>query len=227
MNKTNYSANITMQKFQQEFVYNNIVMLTLSITYPWISLSDNHIAQNRINNQISMQVNEFYRHASNTLYRQAIKTYRYSQANDFPFHAYEAVMEYTVTYNENCFLSLYNDKYEFTGGAHGNTIRSSYTWELVNGTQISLYYFFKPGTDYRRLLTEEIIKQADKNMQQNTLIYFDDYKALIVKYFNPESYYLTPWGICIYYQQYEIAPYVTGIVVFKIPYETIGWHPSC
>lgn len=37
-------------------------------------------------------------------------------------------MEYTITYNDNCFLSYYNDKYEYTGGAHGMTVRSLNTF---------------------------------------------------------------------------------------------------
>lgn len=125
------------------------------------------------------------------------------------------------------FLSVYIDKYEFTGGAHGSTVRSSDTWELSSGTNIPLYTFFKRGTDYERLLTEEIIKQAEYNMKQNPGIYFDDYKNLILKNFNQQNFYLTPQGLVIYYQQYDIAPYSTGIVEFTIPYKTIGWYPKC
>ena len=74
------------------------------------------------------------------------------------------------------------------------------------------------------MLIDQILRQADENIQQNPGINFEDYHALIVKYFNEEHYYLTPSGVAIYYQQYEIAPYSTGIVVFTISYME---PPSC
>lgn len=227
MNYLNCSATVNMRQIKKSFEYNNKEMLTLSIRYPWISIPGNHNAQNRINNQISTQVNKYYKYASDKLYSQAVDGYKDSIKNNFPFHPYEAYMEYVPTYNENCFLSLYYDRYEFTGGAHGNTIRSSDTWELCRGTNIPLYCFFSPGVDYKSFLINEITRQAETDMKLEPNIYFENYKSLISENFNPESYFMTPDGISIYYQQYEIAPYSTGIVVFNIPYSKIGWYPSC
>jgi len=213
-------------KIEQTFDYKYIKVLKLTIKYPVISMKYNPKTEWNINNQIAMNVSEYIRYAD-YLYQQAVDNYNYSQTNDFPFNPYEAYMEYTVTYNENCFLSVYVDKYEYTGGAHGNTVRSSDTWELCSGTQLPLYSFFKSGTNYNHVLTEEITKQAEYNLKQNQHIYFDDYKSLILKSFNQQSFYLTSNGMVIYYQQYDIAPYSTGIVEFLIPYATIGWYPQC
>lgn len=221
-----YKANISMKKIERTFDYDGIEVLKLTVKYPVISMKYNPKSECIINNQIAMNVSEYIRYAD-YLYQQSVSNYKYAQINDFPFNPYEAYMEYTVTYNENCFLSVYVDKYEFTGGAHGNTVRSSDTWELCSGMKLPLYCFFKPETNYRHLLTEEIIKQAEYNLNQNPNIYFDDYKSLILKNFNQNSFYLTPQGMVIYYQQYDIAPYSTGIVEFLIPYATIGWYPQC
>lgn len=227
MQLSNFSSNITMCKIKRIFECKNIPMLTLSITYPKLFLLNNPAAQGKINCQIKKQVNDFYCYASNYLYQQAIDAYKDSQKSGFPFHAYDAVMQYETSYNQHCHLSLYRDQYEFTGGAHGNTIRASDSWSLLNGRNIPLSCFFYPGQNYREFLIEQIIQQADQQMQQNPGIYFEDYRALIAQYFDEKSYYLTPSGVAIYYQQYEIAPYATGIVVFTVPYETLQWHPSC
>jgi len=221
-----YKVNISMKKIEHAFDYNNIEVLKLTVKYPVISMKYNPKTEWLINNQIVMDVSEYIRYAD-YLYQQAVNNYKDSHTNDFPFNPYEAYMEYTVTNDENCFLSSYVDKYEFTGGAHGNTVRSSDTWELCSGMQLPLYSFFKPGTNYRHLLIEEITKQAEYNLKQNPNIYFDDYKSLILKNFNQNSFYITPQGMVIYYQQYDIAPYSTGIVEFLIPYATIGWYPQC
>ena len=219
-----YNADISMHEYKKTYNYNNLEVLKLTIKYPVIRLK-NPQAENLINNQICMEVRDFKRYA-NYLYKQAIKGYHDAQTNDYPFHGYEAYMEYTVTYNENCFLSLYYDKYEFTGGAHGNTKRASNTWELCFGTLLSLSSFFWPGTDFKCLINDEIIRQAELT-QRNESIYFEDYKSLIIKNFDENSFYLSPSGITIYYQQYDIAPYSTGIVEFTIPYSKLNWQPNC
>ena len=225
MNRYCYNADISMHEYKKKFNYNNIEVLELSIKYPKISLTNNPRAENLINNRIKTEIIDFVRY-SKYLYNQDIEGYHESQANNYPFHGYSAYMEYTITYNENCFLSLYFDRYEFTGGAHGSTIRSSDTWELCHGTILPLSSFFKPGTDYRSLLIDEMTRQAEV-IQQREDIYFDDYKELIISNFNENSFYLSPSGITIYYQQYDIAPYSTGIVEFTIPYDLINWHPNC
>lgn len=211
-------ANINKQEINSIYKYNNIVLLTINIKYPIISTFPNSKAGERINSQIKMQVNEYLKYSLNTLYKQAMDTYKNSLKNDFPFHSFEAYMEYVITYNANGFLSLYVDKYEFTGGAHGSTIRSSNTWNLCTGENIYLSYFFNPYTDYTKFVKDKILTLASEIAKGNPLIYFENYKYLIVKNFNPQSFYLTPEGITIYYQQYEIAPYSTGIVEFTIPY---------
>ena len=227
MRKPRCFSNIIMREINRTFGYDNINMLKRTIKYPIVNGNNNPIAERKINSQIRTQVDEYFRYVSNSLYEQAISNYMDSLKNNYPFHGYEAYMEYTITYNDNCFLSLYTDKYEFTGGAHGNTVRTSNTWELCTGESISLYCFFKPSADYKLLLTDEIISRAEKNLTDNPGIYFDDYKNLIKNAFNSDSFYLSPGGITIYYQQYDIAPYSTGIVEFTIPYCIIGWYPSC
>lgn len=226
MKRNCYYANISMEEYERTFKYNDIDVLILSIKYPVIRIKNNRRAEWIINSQIAMNVNDYIRYAD-YLYDQAVSFYYESQENNFPFNSFGAYMEYTVTYNSNCFLSCYVDKYEFTGGAHGNTVRSSYTWDLCTGMQVSLNDIFEPGTDYRLMLTEELIREADYNLRQNPGIYFEDYRALIIKNFDPHSFYLTPKGLTIYYQQYDIAPYSTGIVEFTPSYNTIGWYPRC
>lgn len=226
MNKNCFNANVNIKEINRIFEYNNTEMLTLTVKYPELHMGYSPCVEWIVNNQIAMEVNGYIMHV-NYLYNQAIKAYTDSKTENYPFHPYEAYMEYTITYNDNCFFSLYIDKYEFTGGAHGSTIRSSNTWELCNGTNPPLNIFFMPGMDYINFLEEEIIKQAEYNYNQNPNNFFDDYKNLITQNFNPNSFYLDPQGLVIYYQQYDIAPYSTGIVEFTIPYETIGWSPGC
>ena len=226
---TNNKAEIVSRVIHKEFKNsNNIVLVTLDITYPEIYLRHSEETEDRINRQYSLQALEFYSHAATTLVKDAQQEYEDSIKNGFPFRPYDAVMKYTVTLNANCHLSTYFDKYEYTGGAHGNTIRVSDNWDLQTGRYIELEDLFRSGENYREMIIAEIIKIAEKEMADDPYIFFDDYKKLIVEYFNEESFNLNPKTLSIYYQQYDIGPYVSGIVVFEIPYETLGINkPQC
>lgn len=219
------SAVVTERNLKKAFLYDSNVMLTLDISYPEITLEGNRMAQRRINAYYQDVANQFYHYASDKMLLDAIDNYKMSIINDFPFHAYDAVMKYTVTYNERCHLSTYIDQYQYTGGAHGLTMRTSENWSLQTGRRIRLQDLFGPGEDYTKLIQTQIILQAEKNYQENPGIYFDNYRELIVQYFNPNSFYFTPNGVTFYYQQYEVGPYASGIIEFTIPYAHLGIRP--
>ena len=46
---------------------------------------------------------------------------------------------------------------------------------------------------------------------------FEDYPYLLRNNFNQSQFFLRPGQIVIYYQQYEIAPYATGVPEFSFP----------
>lgn len=226
MDRSDCSAEVTPREQKRGFSYEGVKVLTLSVSALQTRNPVSLRAQREINSRVRTQVWDFNRRGEATLYPRAVLDYKNALANNFPFHAYEAVLQYEAAFNQDCLLSLYRDQYEYTGGAHGQTVRASDTWSLRTGERLPLSAYFPPGTDYRRLVLEQILKQADANMAQNPGIYFEDYRTLIVKYFNPESYYLTPEGLAVYYQQYDIGPYSSGIIVFPILYTILQIHPQ-
>ena len=59
-------------------------------------------------------------------------------------------------------------------------------------------------------------------------MYFEDYKNLVEENLNMDNFYLSKEGLVIYFGLYEIAPYVSGIRTFTIPYTAEGIiPPSC
>lgn len=218
METSGLCADIRMCKIERIFTYGDAPMISFSVCYPQVALLCNPAVQKSIRREIQAQVHQFYQYASNDLYQSAVSDYQNSLENGFPFHGYEAVLQYTVTYNGCCRLSVYRDQYSYTGGAHGNTVRISDTWNLGSGRSVPLADLFPGNPDYRAFLTGEITRQADEKMRDTPGVLFENYRALILEYFNENHYYLTPSGIDVYYQQYEIAPYSTGIVVFTIPH---------
>jgi len=211
----NLSATINKQEYKREFIYDDVVVLNTAFESIVVDIRQYKIAENRINATIERQLFQFLKDSEYNLFIEAVTVYKEAVANGYPIRPFESLLDYNVTYNDNGLLSLYRDRYDYTGGAHGITIRKSDTYNLKTGAKVPLDAFFPNQYNYMQYLIDEMIKIA----KQDPSIYFENYQELIIKYFNPKSYYLTPNGIAIYYQQYEIAPYSTGIVVFEIPYK--------
>lgn len=212
---------------RKEIKIDTDIILKYNIQYPQFMSTFFYKTVGKINAYYFSVASKFETYIMNILLPMATKDYYHSKENDFPIHAYEAVMVFTITYNQDCILSLYTDKYEYTGGAHGSTVRTSETWDVTLGTQIPLYTLFPYGEQFRRKIIIIIIKQIENQMayQQN---YFPDYVQRIHKSLYLQNYYLSPDSITIYFQQYDIAPYSTGIPEFSIPLSELNIQlPNC
>ncbi len=210
-------AYINRKEMKRCFLCGEKALVDFSACFLHICLRGHNDAQARINNRCAARAANFCRYAADTLYKQALCECRDAEENAFPFRMFEAVMNDTATFNRRCFLSLYNDRYEFTGGAHGSTLRTSDTFDIRTGSLLPLCSFFDPCTDWCENLLKQITEQADANIAADPNIYFENYRELIRQSFDPCQYYLNDSGIVIYFQQYDIAPYSTGIVEFTIP----------
>lgn len=204
---------ISEGRLSEELTYEGITMVSADFYYPIVA-SGNSKADKRINNYYKHIAKTLMRKARNELLPAAIDEWRYSVENGFPFRQFDTVMKYTVTYNESDILSLYYDVYEYTGGAHGITKRYGDTWRSSTGWFLELADFFPRGTAYKRVLIDNAIAIATKQMEDGTHHYFDNYKKLIKKYFSPTKFYIIISGISIFYDQYSIAPGYEGTPVF-------------
>lgn len=129
-----------------------------------------------------------------------------------PIFPYEIQSKYSVSENNSSIISLYNDYYEYLGGAHGMTTRTSYTIDKEKESLLSLNDLFIKGYNYSDIINGEIKKQISKNPEN----YFDsgsEFKGIGEK----QSFYIEGDDLVIYYQLYELAPYAFGIPEFKIP----------
>lgn len=133
---------------------------------------------------------------------------------------YEILQTYTITYQSDYYLSLYLDQYVFTGGAHGNTTRYSDTWSLCSGNRVPLHAFYPSDPDYKQTVIANIDNQiAEQNYNsQDPSVYNETYTQDVCCAFNENNFYMTPDSLVIYFQQYDIAPYSSGIPQFFIPF---------
>jgi hypothetical protein len=126
---------------------------------------------------------------------------------------YELQWHYTVTYNKNGILSLVTTAYQYTGGAHGMTVQKSYNYDLNAREKMNLAGLFQPGVDYKNIINKEIEKQIASHPEN----YFEG-ESGFQSIADNQEYYLKDGNLVIYFGLYEIAPYVSGIPEFTIPF---------
>ena len=196
--------------------YKDTPVLHYKIEYPRFRHPEYQDQLNKINEWYRRRVAGLQRKYETELYKEAVELYENSIESQFPFHMYEADSAFEVPYNDNGLLSLYFDDYIFTGGAHGSTVRHSDTWDVKDGRRLPLYRFTSDPAAFRAKILNEINNQIEAQIKSGEGNYFENYSQLVEEHFDPENYYLTPEGIVIYFQQYDIAPYSSGMPEFVI-----------
>lgn len=207
---------IVTKKLSKELIYKNTVVLTYQIEYPEIVTTSCISGKNTFNCFYEDQALLLQSYAEEELLEDAKKLYDYNTSHGYPVMVYELILSFTITYDKNCILSLYQDKYLFTGGAHGTTVRNSQNWNLDEGKFFTLKSLY-PYDDYFMIcLLKQINEQIEQQIKSGTGFYFDNYCQLVLTTFQPTNFYLTYQGIVIFFQQYDIAPYSSGIPTFLV-----------
>jgi len=201
---------------EESLDYMGTPVLHYRIDYPRFSHPEYQRQLDGINAWYREKAEELRRKYETEMYRDASELYDRSRADDFPFHMYDALFTYEITYNQDGVISLYHDEYIYSGGAHGTAVRQSETWNIKDGCRIYLYQFAGDPSAFRAEILGAIREQIALQSETGENMYFENYPELISEHFNPESFYLTPEGLVIYYQQYDIAPYASGIPEFVI-----------
>lgn len=79
----------------------------------------------------------------------------------FPFNAYQQVTGITTEGETPRLLSLRNDTYQFTGGAHGNSVTKALLWDRKLSKQIDFDALFRPGSGVLTSLKAPYCKALD------------------------------------------------------------------
>lgn len=223
----NYMVKVKDIVIQEEMYYKHELLLSYEIHFPQFISNKFQNNLDKINMYYKKGAFKYQQYCVHRLFKMAIEQYEDAVKNNFPVRAFEIFIDYTITYNLNCTLSLYFDQYEYTGGAHGMTVRTSNNWDIKNCRPITLQEMFIPVFDYKTYIIETIYEQIEQQKNYEDVL-FEDYEKLIVDTFNKDSFYLTNKGIVIYFQHYDIAPYSSGIVEFLIPYkDKLALKPIC
>ncbi len=123
----------------------------------------------------------------------------------------EMVGEFEIKTNERQILSLTLTVYSFTGGAHGMTLVKALSFNVTTGKHYELKDLFLPDSDYVKRLSEIIKPKIEE--WDIPILEFDEFTQIR----EDQDFYLADHSLVIYFQLYEISPYVAGFPYFPIP----------
>ncbi|MPM48118.1 hypothetical protein SDC9_94840 [bioreactor metagenome] len=207
---------------QNTLSFNGTVLVRYKIEYPQFESALYKRQISVVNRFYAVRARRFRVYCETTLFDMAVRQYLDDIKNDFPVREFEAMLTYEQTFCADCILSLYFDRYEYTGGAHGNTVRDSQTWNLQSAGLLRLRQIVRCKPNYRTYL----IGEANKQIAKDPSDYFDNYPALVAGTFSKNSFYCLTKGVVVYFQQYDIAPYSSGIREFLLPYSDCVISPQ-
>lgn len=163
----------------------------VNVYYPQVVLTDKNV-QRKINNEIISTLNKLL-----------------VEQNYYSPDLVELLANFEIKTNERKILSLNLIVYSFTGGAHGMTIVRSLTFDVTTGRTYTLAQLFKPNSNYVDIISN-IVKQR---LQQWDIMLLQPF----TKIRPDQDFYLADNSIVIYFQLYEISPYVQGFPYVPIP----------
>lgn len=170
---------------------NSYVTPTINIYYPFVyGFSDNEV-QKKINYEIT------------TLMYNLISELRRRDLITYISGSYE------IKTNERNVLSITLTGLGDFQGVHPITIVKALTVDIETGDVYQLSDLFKSDSDYIKVLSEMVYKQ----IKEHDIPLLGEFKGVKPN----QDYYIADKGLIIYFQQYEIAPYVAGLPYFLDP----------
>ncbi|HEX6303881.1 MAG TPA: RsiV family protein [Anaerolineales bacterium] len=107
----------------------------------------------------------------------------------------------------------------YFGGAHPISYHRELNYDLTAARVLSLEDLFEPGSDYLDVIAGYSIDELSKNRE----ILFEDFEQYAAP--APENYSvwtITPGGLLIVFEEYQVAPYAAGPQYVVVPYSALA-----
>ena len=119
------------------------------------------------------------------------------------------------------FVNYLIEKYEYLGGAHGISVEMPLVFDLKTGDVVTHEHFTGPVAPelLKSLLDEYKCDNLKDIIDENDI---DPADIFSVETIEPSEFYtVNEKGITFYYQPYDIAPYVFGVITITIPWKEL------
>ena len=134
---------------------------------------------------------------------------------------YEFTLNTEVHYGNNKdIIGHFINYYQYTGGAHGGTFITCRNYRLEDGSVVTLDNYFKPG--YEKVLLPILERKLLEYAECSSRDELDEHGYFSNEpMFVSDNFEIRQDTIDFIYNQYDIAPYSTGITTLSVPNDEI------
>ena len=116
-------------------------------------------------------------------------------------------------------LSILFEDFAYLGGAHPGTHYSALTYNATTGQVLRLEELFQPESDYLGLLSSMCIAELQT---RQALVPAEVSRGAAPKPENYQTWAITPHGLLLVFQEYQVGPYAAGAQTVLIPYASLA-----
>lgn len=195
---------------------------SIDVSYPQIensNVSDSLVKFNSlIDNYAKEKINRFKRH-----YNDALK-----KSNNVLLGPWHLKIHSDIGMNTSKMISILLDGDVFTASTHSQQFYSTFTFDLKKERRLKLSDLFKENINYLDVISKYCIDYLSRKFLPRETR--QDYKVAVLdtikngassKIENYQCFYLTPHGLIIVFQPYQVASYDAGTQKILIPYEEL------
>jgi len=125
-------------------------------------------------------------------------------------------VSYEITAAGKDFISVLFSFYEYAGGAHPNTTTESFNYDLNSNAPVRLADLFTPNSNYLTVISDYCVRELKK---LDTVSGAENGAGPKIENFH--SWNITPAGLKITFDPYQVGPYVVGQHQVVIPYSAL------
>jgi len=184
----------------------------VNMKIPVIEGMDNTELMDRLNQEFEKKALDFKKETEKAVKEVIVE----SKKEGWPLRTGSVYTEFEAQINDNKTMNIAVTYYQYTGGAHGYSYKETVNLDLENEKELSLKELFAGSDTYLQVLTDEILKEMHKQKDDLFPETLENFKAS-----DDLKFYLTDDAIVFYFDPYEVGPYASGIVEFKVPYDSL------
>jgi Protein of unknown function (DUF3298)/Deacetylase PdaC len=125
-------------------------------------------------------------------------------------------VNYEVTAADKDFISVLFTFFEYSGGAHPNTTTESFNYDLNRNAPVRLADLFTPNSNYLKVISDYSVRELKK---LDTVSSVENGAGPKIENFH--SWNITPNGLKITFDPYQVGPYVAGAHEAVVPYSVL------
>ncbi len=192
---------ISMVQVQEKHLVEETPLYRYDLHIPVILGVEGDALNERINSDINRDLNKYLQELKLTANGYIIPTTPYYLESNYEIYNHDdAILSFCILYTN------------YFGGAHSMTYKKCYNYDLRTGERL-LFKDLVKDQSMKMAINEEIKRQIDRRNKALGYEAINAFKGIGDR----QKFYIRDGLLVLYFDLYQIAPYVAGIIEFTMP----------